>query len=310
MKYPMLLVGSVLLSLVAGCHRQTSKEADLNGAVKEERVFEAKGVVREIAPDRRKAVIRHEEIPGYMPRMTMELIVRDPRELEKIASGDLITFRLHATADTHWIDVLRRIGRGATEPAVFQGLFIPQDVPEMGPGDLLPDQEFLSETGQPMRLTDFRGRALALTFFFTRCPLPDYCPRMNKNFGQAREILLKNTQAPTNWQFLCVSFDAEFDRPAILKGYARVFRGENPDRWLFAAATSEVLASIAPRLDLKVGRDGGSFSHNLRTVVLDAQGRIRHQFDGNEWTPEQLAVAVIEAANASSLPQTEPTDGN
>jgi protein SCO1/2 len=146
-----------------------------------------------------------------------------------------------------------------------------------------------------VRFSDFRGKALAFTFFFTRCPLPDYCPRMNNNFKEARALLLSQPNTPTNWQFLCVSFDAEFDKPAHLANYAKMFRGDDEGRWLFASASPDALAELAPRLDLKVAREAGSFSHNLRTVVLDPQGRVHKQFDGNEWTPRQLADALLQA---------------
>lgn len=288
-----LLLGSLfclLLVVSTGCDRSSPP------ASPGERVFQTRGVVRDIAPSRRQAVIRHEEIPGYMPRMVMELTVRDTNEMAGIAIGDEITFRLHATADSHWIDTLRRVGPAMPDTGVFQPLFLPKKAPELKPGDPVPDQEFLSETGSRVRLSDFRGRSLAFTFFFTRCPLPDYCPRMNKNFRLARDLLLQLPNSPTNWQFLCVSFDAEFDTPAVLAGYSKMFRGDHTDRWLFAAASPAVLAELAPRLDLKVAREAGSFSHNLRTVVLDAQGRIFKQFDGNEWTAQQLAEAVAEAA--------------
>ena len=287
---------SLLLVVAAGCNRQPPPAQA--PASQGERVFNTRGVVRDIAPSRRKAVIRHEEIPGYMPRMVMELTVRETNEMAGIAIGDEITFRLHATADTHWIDTLRRVGMAKPDTGVFQPLFVPKAVPELKPGDVVPDQEFLGETGRRLRLSDFRGRALAFTFFFTRCPLPDYCPRMNKNFSEARELLLKQPNSPINWQFLCVSFDAEFDKPAMLAGYSKMFRGDNSDRWLFAAAAPDVLAELAPRLDLKVAREAGSFSHNLRTVVLDPQGRIFKQFDGNEWTAPQLAEALIAATKA------------
>lgn len=260
------------------------------------RSYDTRGVVREIAPDRRKAVIRHEEIPGYMPKMTMELNVREPAELEGIAAGDEITFRLHANAETHWIDGVRRVGHSTAAASAELPLYVPEEAAELKPGDIVPDAEFLSEDGQPLRLESLRGRAVAFTFFFTRCPLPDYCPRMNTHFRDARDLLLARANAPTNWQFLCVSFDAEFDKPSVLKGYANAFRAGNPDRWIFAAANPATLARLAPRLDLMVTREGGGFGHNLRTVVLDPQGRIHRQFDGNDWTPQELADAVADAA--------------
>ena len=171
---------------------------------------------------------------------------------------------------------------------------------ELKPGDPLPDYALTAEDGRQIHFSDFRGKALAFIFFFTRCPLPDYCPRMNNNFEQTRKILLTDTNAPTNWQFLSISFDPEFDTPAVLSNYANVYRGDDTHRWLFAAASTNVLADAALRLDLMVMRQGNNISHNLRTVVLDPQGRIYKQFDGNQWTPQQLADAILGAARPSS----------
>lgn len=287
------LLGIVLIG--GGCGRSSAPA----GAPPPEAVrsFETRGVVREIAADRRTAVIRHEEIPGYMPKMTMELNVREPTELAAVAPGDEITFRLHADATTHWIDTIRRVDRANPAQSNEAPLFVPEDVPELKPGDEMPDAEFQGEDGRPVRLRDFRGRAVAFTFFFTRCPLPDFCPRMNSHFREARQLLLNRPEAPTNWHFLCVSFDAEFDQPAVLRNYGNAYRDGNPDRWTFASASPATLARVAPRIDLMVTREQGGFSHNLRTVVLDPQGRVFQQFDGNSWTPQQLADAMIAAAN-------------
>jgi protein SCO1/2 len=294
MRTPGLDILLGLIVLAAGCERPASPPpASVPDAP---RSFDTRGVVREIAGDRRTAVIRHGEIPGYMPKMTMELNVREPAELEGIAPGDEITFRLHADATTHWIDTIRRVGRAAVATANEPPLFVPEEAPELQPGEAMPDAEFLSEDGRPLRLADFRGRAVALTFFFTRCPLPDFCPRMNGHFRDARQLLLAQANAPTNWHFLCVSFDADFDQPSVLKSYGNAYRDGNPDRWTFASASPATLARLAPRLDLMVTREQGGFSHNLRTVVIDPAGRIYRQFDGNDWTPQELAAALADAA--------------
>ena len=258
------------------------------------RAFETRGIVREIAPNRKKAVIRHEEIPGYMPRMTMELNVREPRELEKIKVGDEVLFTLVATEDQHWIERIRKTGKREDKPAApAPKLAI---VPDLKPGDEVPDFEFMAEDGHKLRLKEFRGRSLAFTFFFTRCPIPEFCPRMSKSFAAARELMLQRTAGPTNWQFLCLSFDADFDKPVVLAGYASAYRGTNKTGWLFGAVQPDALARVARGLDFSVTKEEGGFSHNLRTVVLDGQGRIHRQFDGNDWTPAQLAAALTEAA--------------
>ena len=123
---------------------------------------------------------------------------------------------------------------------------------------------------------------------------------MNRRFGEAREILSGNSQGPTNWQFLSISFDPGYDQPAVLRSYAQIYRGEMSDRWLFAAAPNNALNAFKEELDFRFTNDGASFAHNLRTVVLDSGGRIYRQFDGNKWQAEELAHAMQEAAQTSA----------
>ncbi len=260
-----------------------------------------RGIIREIASDHRTAVIRHEAIPGYMPAMTMEFNLKNTNELSGIAVGDTVTFRLTATKETHWIDNIRKVASATNSPTLTRRGIKSSPVAELKPGDLLPDSDLLAETGKVIRFSDFRGKAVAFTFIFTRCPLPDYCPRMGNHFAKTRELLLANTNAPANWQLLSISFDPEFDTPAVLSNYAKLYRKEMADRWLFTVASRGVLEQLAPRLDLMVRREpGGSISHNLRTVVLDPMGRIHRQFDGNQWTPKELADAVVEATGRTN----------
>lgn len=296
------IAGIGLLVAAAGCRPASDTRPGPATAKAEPRhVHSTTGLVREIAVDRRSAVIRHEEIPGYMPAMTMELTVRETNELAGIGPGDTIAFRLLATDETHWIDRIRRLAVGsnvvtrpvetATNPAT------PAVRPaQLKPGEPMPEARFVDEDDHPLTFADLRGHAVAFTFFFTRCPLPDFCPRMNQNLAAARRLLRADAQAPTNWTMLSISFDPEFDRPAVLKTHARMYRGDDGAHWRFAVADAATLRDIAPRLDLRMVKEGGSISHNLRTVVVDATGRIHRQFDGNRWTAEELAAAIGEAA--------------
>jgi len=257
--------------------------------------YAARGVVQAVAADHRQVTIRHEAIPGYMMAMTMDFPVRDTKELAGLTPGEQVTFTLVVTGNEDWVQNLRPTGQMAAVSAPAATTFVSAD--ELQPGDLMPPTEFTDETGRKVHLADFRGSAVAFTFFFTRCPLPDYCPRMNRNFAEARKRLLADTNGPTNWQFLSVSFDAEFDRPETLRLYAHFYRGDDTNRWLFASAGQSQLRLVAPQLDFHYWTENGTFSHNLRTVVLDTQGRIARQFDGNDWTPEQLADALRQAAH-------------
>jgi protein SCO1/2 len=261
------------------------------------RSFSARGVIREIPVGGQTVTVRHEEIPGFMPKMTMEFNVRDSNELSGFKGGETITFDVKANEEESWIENIQRsrLDEGTAAPPPDPASSSLLHVAKMKPGDLLPDAEFLAEDGRTIKLSDFQGRALAFTFIFTRCPLPDFCPRMNQHFSRARELLLKRSD-PINWQFLSISFDPDFDQPGVLTRYAYSYRGENAERWLFAAAPSKVMASMSAQLDFRFANEGGSFVHNLRTVVLDPQRRVFRQFEGNRWKAEELVEALIKAA--------------
>jgi protein SCO1/2 len=256
--------------------------------------YDAHGVVREITADHRAVTIQHEAIAGYMPAMTMEFPVKNTNELDGISPSDEITFKLAVRENGDWVEGIRFVAH-RIESVTNGVVTIHVPTAELKTGDRLPDFELTTETGDKIHISDFRGRVLAFTFFFTRCPLPDYCPRMSKNFAETRQLLLNIPNAPTNWQFLSISFDPEIDQPVVLSSYANYFREGNSDRWLFAAASNHTLADLAPKLDLMVVHDEAGITHNLRTVVLDPQGRIFRQFDGNEWIPQKLADAMLVA---------------
>jgi protein SCO1 len=287
----------VLLSfllLASGC----KPGAAPNAAGSNLQTYAAHGIILKISADRHLVTIAHDAIPGYMPAMTMDFPVRDTNALAGLAPGDIVNFQLVVDTNDDWAQNLQRVGQTtlSTAPAPAPSM------EELKPGDAMPDLAFTTETGAVQHLSDFRGSAVAFTFFFTRCPLPDFCPRMNHHFADTRDLLLAATNAPANWQFLSLSFDPDNDTPATLSNYAAVYRGANPNHWLFAAVAMNQLMPVAPRLDLMIMRQNGGISHNLRTLVLDPQGRIHRLFDGNTWTPRQLADALIEAAREPQAP--------
>jgi protein SCO1/2 len=263
------------------------------------KTYAAHGLVQGIADDRRAVTIQHDAIPGYMMGMTMEFPVKNTNDLAGIAAGDEINFTLEVSETESWVQNVRLLAHHVSD-VTNNTLVFHADSMELHPGDLLPEETLRAESGGTLRFSDFHGQAVAFTFFFTRCPLPDYCMRMNRNFAAARQILLSDTHAPTNWQFLSISFDPEFDRPEVLASYAQLYRGEDSRHWLFASAFRDTLRDLAPRLDLMVVHQGDNISHNLRTVVIDPHGQITSQFDGNAWTPEQLADALRQAAQTTN----------
>ena len=286
-----------VLLAVAGCGQKPESPPPQSPAVPASAVktYDVRGVIQQISPDLHKATIKHEQIPGYMAAMTMDFTVKNTNELAGLAPNDEVTFKLAVTENDDWIEGLQFVAHHITEVTDHTFTFhVP--TPELKPGDVLPDYEFTGEDGKPFQFSDFRGSAVAFTFFFTSCPLPEFCPRMNKNFAEARDLIRQQTNAPTNWELLSVSFDPDFDKPEVLAGFGNFYRNNDTNRWRFAVASTNTLAGLAPKVDLHFWREAGSISHNLRTVVLDLDGKIFCQFDGNDWTPEELAAAIIKAA--------------
>lgn len=268
------------------------------------REFVVRGVVREVRSDRREAVIRHEEIPGYMPPMTMSLEVKDPAELAGVSPGDTVQFRMNVTETEGWIDQIQVLARGMPEdprPEV-PSVRVVRQVEELNEGDELPDYAFITESRRRIRLREFRGRALGLTFIYTRCPYPTFCPRQTRQFVEAAERLRARLPGePPRWHLLAISFDPAHDTPAVLHRYAQQY-GADLSRLNFCTGEMIDLDAITEQFGMIFARDGEGFSHNVRTVVVGADGRIRKIFVGNQWTTDEFVAEMVRAAAPGGPP--------
>ena len=226
--------------------------------------------------------------------------------------GDAVSFRLTVTDTDSWIDQLQPVpasspgsnpaGSGtnsvaATSQTKTDGLVIrPADPLQVG--DALPEYHFTNELGQAVSTKQFKGQAVAITFIFTRCPLPNFCPRMTSNFADAQKKLLARPNGPTNWQLLTISFDPEFDTPAILKSHAERLEAD-PERWQFLTGAPSEITALSQQVGQTFWREEGALNHNLRTVVVDSAGRIQKIITGNTWTSDELVEELVKAASAS-----------
>jgi len=210
--------------------------------------------------------------------------------------GDEISFQLHVAETESWIDQVRRIGAVPLVPAPA-----PARSPAAPVGHPLLNSVFTNELGQAVRLNDFRGQALAITFFYTRCPLPDYCPRLSKNFQAAQQKLAARPDAPANWHFLSVSFDTEFDTPARLKAYADLYQYD-PRHWSFLTGSADKIGELARQAGLTWQYDAGTFNHDFRTLIIDAAGRLQMIFPTSGDLSDQIVAEIITAAAATNLP--------
>lgn len=256
------------------------------------KTFRVNGVFMEARSAAQVAIIAHDAIPGYMDAMTMPFKVRQPAELTGLQPGDKITFQLSVTETEAWIEDIKKTGVSAL---VRRSVPPPQQesVPELKAGELVPDSVLTNQAGQTIHLRDFKGQAFALTFFFSRCPLPTFCPRMNNNFAAVQQALQRDVTR-TNWQLLSVSFDPSFDTPENLKDFATIHQSD-ARHWNFATSSPEEIRKLGGAFGLRVRRENGSFSHNLRTAVIDASGSVRKVFTGSEWQAAELIAEMKKA---------------
>jgi protein SCO1/2 len=260
------------------------------------KTFQVRGVVREINPGEKTVSIRHEAIPGFMPAMTMPFAIKDTNELTGLTPGDSVSFLILVTPKDGWIEHLQKLPAALDTNIPTTGPFrLVRDVDPLGVGDPLPDYGFTNELGQPVRLSSFRGQALAITFIFTRCPYPAFCPRMSAWFHDTLDLLARDPQAPTNFHFLTVSFDPEYDTPDQLKLYAQAHHYD-PQHWSFLTGELINITALADEFGMKFWHEGGGMNHNLRTAVVDAHGRVQTVLSGNTWTAGALAAEMVKAA--------------
>lgn len=292
----LLLAGVLILELSCGRSAEVPVASTSTASAKTNQVFAVKGVIKELKPDGKTVEIRHEAITNYMPAMVMPFEAKEPKELAGLKAGDEVKFRMTVTDDDVWIDQIQKLTvRNPNQLPSKAGVFhFSRDVEPLQVGDALPEYHFTNELGQAVSTAQFKGEAVGITFIFTRCPLPNFCPKMTSNFQEVQKKLLGMTGGPANWHLLTISFDPEFDTPEILKAYAERNKAD-PKHWNYL--TGEI-STISEQFGQMFWKDEGALNHNLRTAVIDASGKVQKVFQGNNWTTEEMVSEMVKAAKA------------
>jgi protein SCO1 len=276
------IMGCVLLA-VTGCNRATTEAPNSN-----ERHYDARGIIRGLAPTARSVDIEHEDIRGFMPSMRMPFAVRDPKQIAGMRIGDAISFRLTVTDDDSWIDQVRKISADEVRlpaPVAPPKTKSASDSERLREGDKIPAFELTDQNGEGITAETFRGHPFVLTFIFTRCPIPNFCPLMSKNFNELQTAIKNGSGALAQTRLLSISFDPDFDTPQILKAYAD---HEQADRKIWAFATGEKSKILTRAFSVYVQAEGGTISHGLATALINEDGKIARIWRGNGWRPSEV----------------------
>jgi len=293
-----LLVATTALS--AACHR-TKPQATKR--------YPFTGRVVSVDPNSGSAVIDGDTVKDFMLAMTMTYKIKPASTLQQLAPGDSISAEVVVVESDanrqdvepdYWLENVKVTAHAQAPPAPGANSF---HRPE--PGEDVPDFAFINQDGKRISLHQYRGKVLLLTFIYTRCPFPDFCPRLSSNFAEI-DNRLRDTGST---QLLSISFDPEYDRPKVLRDYAfSVAHTHDPGlfrHWQFAVARQSDLPKIADFFALTVKPEGGLITHNLSTAVIGRDSRIVKWYDGGDW---QISDVMKDAADAG-VPTAEPSAG-
>lgn len=251
------------------------------------RQYELEGQILALRPEQNEVLIRHGDIEGFMPGMTMPFKVRDRALLEGRAPGDLVKASLLVAETDAWLASLDKTGEAPlTETATIPPAAF---VTPLGPGDVAPDTSLVDQTGAALSLAEWAGSAAAVTFMYVRCPLPQFCPLLDRRFAEVQRLITEDPALRDRARLLSVSFDPDADTPARLQAHADKL-GANPGIWRFATAPREVVDRFAATFGVSVIREQDStITHNMRTAVIGPDRRVVSVHEGSDWTSAQIA---------------------
>jgi protein SCO1/2 len=295
------LLASSLLCLVvlAGCHSGQKAGSEVS-TVSKFKVYKLRGKVVATDAAKGRVTLNHEAIPGFMDAMIMPYTLKDTNIASELHPGDVLTADLLVSQDANadvLLDHIVVVAQGKPDYRPPFSYHVP------AAGDPVPDFKLRNQDGRVIHLGQFHGEALLVTFIYTRCPLPDFCPRVTHNFAAIERQLATNPDLLKKTHLVCVSFDPANDTPARLRAYGATYIGsEAPSafaHWDFAAPDKSTLKEMAKFFDVGFTNEADTtITHTLSTTLIGPDGKVVRFYPGNDWTVEQVLSDVKQAANA------------
>jgi protein SCO1/2 len=254
--------------------------------------FDLKGKVVAVNKNESTVTLAHEAIPGYMAAMTMEYPVKDKWAFGVLKPGQTVTATLVVADDRAWLERLTISEESAAASAPPESARTPL-------GQEVPDFRLINQDGRPINFHQYRGKCLLLTFIYTRCPLPDYCPRMSRNFAQILGQVRADPKLSPATHLLSVSIDPGYDKPSVLRAYGLDCTGtRQPFKdWEFATGAPQQVQKVAAFFGLQYWTESGQIVHALVTALIGPDGKVVQLYRGNDWQPAQVL------ADLQNIPQ-------
>jgi protein SCO1 len=273
------------------CNRQKSRSATSTQSTKR---YAFKGKVMTVDKNAGTANIDNEAIPGFMDPMVMPYSFKPPSLINQLQRGDSIAADVVVDNGEYWLENVKVIGHSqppADKPEA--SIHIPQ------PGDDVPNFHLINQNGKNISLHDYRGQTLLLTFIYTRCPFPDYCPRVSHEFADLNRQLRADPARYGKTHLISISFDPANDTPKVLRAYGLDCAATKDPaifhHWEFAAIPQPDLPKVADYFAFTYKEEGGLITHSLSTAVIAPNGKIFKWYHGAEWQATDLLQDVERA---------------
>jgi protein SCO1/2 len=263
------------------------------------RRYEVTGIVLTVDAPHRTVLVSHDPIPGYMDAMTMPYRVQNPRLLDNLKPGEKIEFTLVVGKTSSYISrvQVREYDSLERDPVQARRLKILDEamrsksdsLSTLSSGQTVPDFSLVDQTNRPVTLSEFRGKVVAITFIYTRCPLPDYCMRLSSNFARLQKRF--NDRMGRDLVLLSITFDPNHDQPDVLTKYAEIWKA-NVEGWHFLTGPLSTVKQVCGMFGMNFWPDEGLMTHSLHTAVIDRDGKLAANIEGNQFTAVQLGDLV------------------
>jgi protein SCO1/2 len=264
--------------------------------------FDLRGKVVSFDKAKKEITVAHDEVKDYMPAMTMPFPVKEKDEwvLDVVAPGSNVGATLVVDSNGFWLENVvvssggnDTISRGSKEPP-----------PDKSLGKEVPDFELVNQDGKRIKVHGYRGKALLLTFIYTRCPLPEYCTLMSNNFASLNKSLYADQSLRDRTHLLSITIDPAYDTPKVLKSYGAAHTGEYTqekfERWEFATGKPDDIKQIANFFGLSYFEEKQQITHSLRTALIAPDGKVYKTYPGNEWSPKDVLADVQKLFSATT----------
>ena len=248
--------------------------------------YRAQGIVLAVDRPTQTLTISHRAIPGYMEAMAMPFHTESPKDLDGLAPGSRIDFQLKVTRHA---SVVRQIH---VQQTGIDNVQIPKPEGKVAVNEPMPDFTLTDQQGRAVRLSQFRGQLVAVDFIYTRCPLPDVCPRLSANFARLQK------RFGGKIELLSITLDPQYDTTEVLAGYAHRWRAD-PATWHFLTGAEDDVRRIAGHFGVVFWAEEGAITHTSATAIIDQQGKLAALLEGSSFTSQQLIDLV---KHASGLP--------